>query len=170
VQSVDGLVDGRLAIIFRDLQYFAGLINATTSSNRRLRDTEFQSFTYSIQCQLQQLQSMLDDILGECLRLAMLAFLTTTFQIPGMEVQYPYLTNRFRECCSTVEAATPQLQDLTFWLLTVGRHLRLRRRRALAVRALAGGRSGLGVARGAATAAGDYVDRRDSRRAREVCI
>jgi hypothetical protein len=120
VQSVDGLVDRRLVVIFRDLQYFAGLMNAATGSNRRLRDTEFQNFTCSIQYRLLQLQSTLDDILGECLRLAMLAFLTTTFQIPGTKVRYQYLASRFRECCRAVEAATPQLQDLMLWLLMVG--------------------------------------------------
>ena len=120
VQSVDSLGDRRLVVIFRDLQYFAGLMNAATGSNRRLRDTEFQNFTCSIQYRLLQLQGTLDDILGECFRLAMLAFLTTTFQIPGKKVRYPYLASRFRECCRTVEAATPQLQDLMLWLLMVG--------------------------------------------------
>jgi hypothetical protein len=119
VQSVDGLVDGRLVVIFRDLRYFAGLMNAATGSNRRLRDTEFQNFICSIQYRLLQLQSTLDGTLGECLRLAMLAFLTTTFQIPGTKVQYPYLASRFRECYCVVEAATSQLQNLVLWLLTV---------------------------------------------------
>jgi hypothetical protein len=83
VQSVDGLVGGRLAIIFRDFQYFAGLMNAATGCSQRLQDTEFQNFICSIQYWQQQLQSTLDDILGECLRLAMLAFLTTAFRSPG---------------------------------------------------------------------------------------
>ena len=120
LQFVDSLRDRRLVVIFRDLQSFAGLINAATSSNRRLRDTDFQRFTCSIRYRLLQLQGMLDDTFSECFRLGMLAFLTTTFPIPGQKIRYPYLTSRFHQCCAAVEAATPHLQDLMLWLLTVG--------------------------------------------------
>jgi hypothetical protein len=122
VWSVKGLVDPRLLVVFRDLQYFAGLMNAAAGSNRRLRlrDTEFQNIICSTQYRLLRLQGTLDNIISECLRLAMLAFLTTTFQVPGMKFRHPYLARRFRECCRAVEAATPQLRDLMLWLLTIG--------------------------------------------------
>jgi hypothetical protein len=144
-------------------------MNAATGSNRRLRDTGFRNFICSIRHRLLRLQSTLDGILGGCLRLAMLVFLATTFPVSGTKVRYPYLASRFRECCRAVEAATPQLQDLMLWLLTVG---------ATSIygvdepstgkrtcRAWCGPRR-----RSAAAAVGDYVDRHDSRRAREICV
>ena len=120
LRFLDDLEDHRLVVIFRDLQYFVMLLNTALVSKRRMRDTEFQNFICAIQYRLLQLQGTLDDIIGECFRLGMLAFLTTTFQIPGKKVRYPYLTSRFRECCTAMEADTPQLQELKLWLLMVG--------------------------------------------------
>lgn len=119
VPSIDCVQDRRLIIIFRDFQFFVGLMNTAASSNR-LRDTDFQNFTFSIQYRLLQLQGVLDNVLDECLRLTMLAFLTIMFPLPGRPARYPYLASRFRECCCSVDAATPALQDLMLWFLIVG--------------------------------------------------
>jgi len=95
-------------------------MNAAASSNRLLRDSEYENFASSIQYRLLRLQGELDDDLNECLRLAMLAFLTITFPLPGRPARYPYLASRFRECCCAVEAKTPFLRDLMLWFLIVG--------------------------------------------------
>ena len=57
-------------------------MNAVTSSAQRLPDIEFQNYPCYIYYRLLQLQGTLDDALGECFRLAMLIFLTTTSLIP----------------------------------------------------------------------------------------
>src|SRR5438309_315364 len=121
-------------------------MNAATGSNQRLRDTEFQNFICSIQYGQLQLQSTLDDVLGECLYLIMLAFLTATFQIPGTKVRYPYLVSRFRECCCAGQCRDAPAARPDALAADCGRHLCLWRRRAVAARALAGRCAGPGVA------------------------
>ncbi len=126
LQSVHGLVDTRLAIVFADLQYFARLINRTIDSRRRMQGTEYQNAICSIQHRLLALQGALDAKLDECLRLAALAFLSTMFALrpPGngkRAASFPYLENRFFECCRALEStATPQARQLMLWLLAIG--------------------------------------------------
>ena len=116
--SITNLVDPRLAQCFVDLQRFAAAVNAATP-DRPMPSTVFQGIVSSIQYRLIALQETLADFLAECLRLGMLAFLTTTFQMPGNVVRYPYLARRFRDCYRAVEK-TPELADLVRWLLVIG--------------------------------------------------
>ncbi|KAH6646693.1 hypothetical protein BKA67DRAFT_663094 [Truncatella angustata] len=115
-----GLKDHRIAAIFRDLQHYTDLINRASTAEDRRPAAEFQNVLCSVQYRLVQLRGSLGDIPAECLRLAMLAFLTTTFRVPGQSSRYPHLAGRFRECCLALEVATPQLRDLTLWFLIVG--------------------------------------------------
>lgn len=47
----------------------------------------------------------------------MLAFITTTIQIPGQpRIDLPYLAIRFREACCAIEARTPEVRTLILWL------------------------------------------------------
>ncbi len=116
--SVDSLVEPRLATCFRDLQHFTAAINAATPANR-IPSTIFQETVCSIQNRLMALKYASSDFLAECLRLGMLAFLTTTYQLPGNAVRYPYLAEQFRMCYLAVEAK-PELRDLIRWLLMIG--------------------------------------------------
>jgi hypothetical protein len=120
--SAFGLEDTKVSSIFRDLQYYISLINGAIITKQRRRETEFQVVLGSVQYRLMQLQGTLDNLLSECLRLALLAFLTTTFQMPGRMIRYPDLANRFRDCCRAVEVGDtkPQMHDLMLWLLMVG--------------------------------------------------
>lgn len=122
--ELDGFVDRTLVVIFRDLKSFTGLVNAAISTNQPLGDAEFENSICCFQYRLLQLQGTLNhDILSECLRLAMLAFLTTACRIVGHRPQYPYVASRFRHCCCAIDTKILMLQiprDLSLWLLTVG--------------------------------------------------
>ncbi|KAI1842911.1 hypothetical protein JX266_010929 [Neoarthrinium moseri] len=115
-----GIRDQRLANVFQDLQYYSRVMNEASMTKHKRREAEFQSVICSIQYRLIQLQGAMENILDECLRLAMLAFLSTTFQVSGKSFQYPYLAKRFCECCLAIEAARQPARDLMLWLLTVG--------------------------------------------------
>jgi len=121
-QPVVDLKNQELVAIFKDLQQLSNVLNTGTASHRRLSTTELQNRICSVPYRLLRMQGNLDNILAECLRLAMLAFLATTClsPVPGTEVRYPYLARCFRECCDPLETSTPHLRDLMLWLLTVG--------------------------------------------------
>lgn len=120
--AVDFLNDPKLVVIFRDLLHFSSLLNASSPDPSHhtplLRDTEYQNYICSIQYRLLRLQDNLSSIMDESARLAMLAFLTTTFQVAGQRAKYPHLERRYREFCrATMIAAS---SELTLWLLIVG--------------------------------------------------
>lgn len=119
------LHDPKLTTIFRDLLHFTTLLNTTTSSPSAshytplLRDTDYQHYVCSLQYRLLRLQNKLASILDECARLAMLALLTTTFQVAGKRPPYPHLERRLREFCRAagLDEVPP---EVTLWLLVVG--------------------------------------------------
>ena len=120
--TLDFLHEPRIIAVFHDLLHFTLLLNASSSDPSHhlplLRDTEYQNYICSIQYRLLRLQGKLGSILDESARLAMLAFLTTTFQVAGQRAPYPHLERRFREFCRATDAEAPP--DVTLWLLIVG--------------------------------------------------
>jgi hypothetical protein len=119
-QAVADLNNQELVAVFKDLQQLSNMLNAGSATQRHLSATNFQNRICSVQYRLLRLQGNLDNIIAESLRLAMLAFLATTFQVPGTNLRYPYLARCFRECCGAIEISAPHLRDLMLWLLTVG--------------------------------------------------
>ncbi|KAH8678172.1 hypothetical protein BX600DRAFT_146448 [Xylariales sp. PMI_506] len=117
---VYGIKDLRLASVFKDLQYYTRILNEARVPGLRRSDVEYQAVISSVQHRLLQLQGTLNDIHSECVRLALLALLTTTFQLHGRRMRYPYLADRFRECYCALEASTPELRGMMLWLLVVG--------------------------------------------------
>jgi hypothetical protein len=121
VQYINDHTHPKLVTIFGHLRYFVGLLNMTAiSSKYRLLDNDFQNCYCWLQYRLLQLRNKLDNAIDESLRLAMLAFLTTIFQIPGKPVVYPYLGRQFREYYLAADISTPRLQYLSLWTLVVG--------------------------------------------------
>ncbi|KAL2130366.1 hypothetical protein VTI74DRAFT_6548 [Chaetomium olivicolor] len=120
--NVDFLHEPRIAVIFHDLLHFTFLLNASTSDPAHhtplLRDTEYQNYVCSIQYRLLRLQDKLSSILDESTRLAMLALLTTRFQVADQRAPYPHLEHRFREFCRA--SVTPAPSEVKLWLLIVG--------------------------------------------------
>ncbi|RFU28801.1 hypothetical protein B7463_g7534, partial [Scytalidium lignicola] len=83
------LKNQELVAAFKDLQQLSNVLNIGTASHRHLSVPEIQDRICSVQYRLLELQGKLDSILAECLRLTMLAFLATTFQVPGTEPSTP---------------------------------------------------------------------------------
>jgi hypothetical protein len=98
----DGFRNERLATVYYDLQYLTVTINQNANYNARWKGAAFQEVFSSIQARLLCLMTELNDPLQEFLCLGMLAFLTTSFRIPGRTVTYPYLAERFRKSCKTM--------------------------------------------------------------------
>ncbi len=116
------LVDSRLATVFQDFQRLTKLINAHAEKDGRLKGDIFQHVLGSIQRRLLWLRFPQDDGWSERLRLGMLAYLTTTFQLSGRKISYDYLSARYRLSCQMLEASTlsTSMRTLTAWLLLVG--------------------------------------------------
>jgi hypothetical protein len=96
-------------------------MNDATSGQRVMIASDFHAGFMSIQYRLFELHNKLEDITSEWIRVAMLASLTTTFQVLGSRIKYEYLTKRLRELCCAVEVSTDQLRRVMFWVLMVGR-------------------------------------------------
>ncbi|KAF9881803.1 hypothetical protein CkaCkLH20_00949 [Colletotrichum karsti] len=113
------IVDLRLQGTFSDLKRLVHLVNDHLANGLRLDGLLFQDSLGSIQTRLVKLQNGLEAS-DECIRLGMLAFLSTTMQIPGGKFPYAYLTDKFRNSCKTFIMRTPARERLMFWLLVVG--------------------------------------------------
>ncbi len=125
---MDGLVDQRLVSVFVDLQETATRINRHWAQYRLLESSTFEPLYGSILSRLLALNDCLEDTMSECLRLGLLAFLViTTFRVPDSRASrtskaksYPHLATAFRKKCRAIEASTPRLSALVFWLLIIG--------------------------------------------------
>lgn len=119
--SVNGLVEENLAVVFHDLQCFTYAINANVCKRTRWESNSFQNVVNSIQSRLLQLPSTPEQPLSECLRLGMLAFLTTTFAMPGRRIPYTFLANRLQDLFdSSRDEALDEHQTVCLWALLVG--------------------------------------------------
>ena len=115
----DDLFDPRLLLAFRDLQYLTHRINECYENNTRLHAPTCQPIYTSFQIRLLKLKDSAMDELSECFCLGTLAFLSTTFQLPGRRLEYSYLAGRLQKSCQTLDTTKPELQPLIFWLLMV---------------------------------------------------
>ncbi|KXH45781.1 hypothetical protein CNYM01_05354 [Colletotrichum nymphaeae SA-01] len=117
--SCNVVSDWRLAAVWQDLRHLVNLINNHLACNSLLDGSLFQDSLGSIQMRLVHLQNGIDDRSDECLRLGMLAFLSTTLQIPGGKFPYKYLTESLRNLCETTANETIGDDNILFWLLMV---------------------------------------------------
>jgi len=79
----------------------------------------FQNVLVSVQRRLLWLRYDPGQGLSECLRLGMLALLTTTFELPGRRIPYASLSAQYRASCLAI-MVTPATRMLSTWLLLVG--------------------------------------------------
>ncbi|KAK0819818.1 hypothetical protein LTR02_001094 [Friedmanniomyces endolithicus] len=116
------MVDARLSTTFQDFQRLTRLINAYANEDGRLKGDVFQHVLASIQRRLLWLRFSQVDGWSERLRLGMLAYLTTTFQLSGRKISYDYLSARYRLSCQALGASTASadMRTLNAWLLVVG--------------------------------------------------
>ena len=115
---VSAVNDERLVAVFRDLQHFCRLMNAASLCADRLRDTEFQEIVVSVQYRLLSLQGETSTDLSECLRLSMLVFLTTAFQVPETKSSYPHLAHRLQHSLMILKAE-PVARYIVMWMLVM---------------------------------------------------
>ncbi|OHE94325.1 hypothetical protein CORC01_10372 [Colletotrichum orchidophilum] len=116
----DVVSDWRLAAVWQDLRHLVNLINQHLACNSLLDGSLFQDSLGSIQTRLIRLQDQIDTPSDECLRLGMLAFLSTTLQIPGGKLPYKYLTESLKNICQPLVIQTLMNERITLWLLMVG--------------------------------------------------
>ena len=112
----------KLAIIFHDLRCFTSAINANVRRHKRWESNSFQIIINSIQSRLLQLSSTPKQPLRECLRLGMLAFLTTTFVVPGRRIPYTFLAERLQSAIQAL-AEGEELSGhstIRLWALMMG--------------------------------------------------
>ena len=109
-----------LAEVFNDLQLLCSILNSDCPQRDALSPTDYQSRICSAQYRLLRLQGSLDTILAECLRLTMLAFLASTFQIPGTKLHYPYLARCWRDCLCALEVAQLDHREMFLWMMMMG--------------------------------------------------
>ncbi|VUC30978.1 unnamed protein product [Clonostachys rosea] len=115
------LLDPRLVPIFLDLQYLAWRINmATNPPYEGIQEYEVHAGIWVAQYRLWQLQGTMSDILGECLRVSMLGFLTTMFSLMNNRIGYDHTNNQLRVLCCAIEVSTQQLRPVMLWVLMVG--------------------------------------------------
>jgi hypothetical protein len=117
---IERLVDSRVASIFESLRSLGRATDATDSDAQILTESDLHAGIGAAQYQLFQLEDGLGDILSECLRVTMLAFLTTTLQLPKIKIRYHYAAKRLRELCLAIESSTPQMREMMFWILMMG--------------------------------------------------
>ncbi|CAG9990049.1 unnamed protein product [Clonostachys byssicola] len=120
-QPVIHILDARLVPIFLDLQYLAWRINtANNAQYEGIQEYEVHAGIFVAQYRLWKLQGTMSDILGECLRVAMLGFLTTTFSLMNSRIKYDYATDQLRVLCCAIEVSTQQLRPVMLWVLMIG--------------------------------------------------
>ena len=119
-RAVLELAGEELLVAFRNLQQLCTALNAETTGGRRFSAAAFQIQVSLTQSRLLRLQGRLDGDFAECLRLSLLAFLASTFQISTADAHYPYLAGRYRESCTSLEKHTQISQGLTTWFLMIG--------------------------------------------------
>ena len=117
---VHDLVDSRVARIFESLQEFGQAVNSVPTCRRKLSELHIHHAIGEAHYRLFRLEGCLRDTLSECLRVAMLAFLSTTFQLPGTRIRYNSARTKLQGLCLAVEATTPRLQELMFWIIMMG--------------------------------------------------
>lgn len=125
--SVDSLIDPLIRPALGYMRGYALLLNdGVQRGSPRRTESEYQKFIFSLHYRLVWLQGVFfDDAISECLRLTMLALLTTTLQIPGARATYPDLASRLREQyygvladhqCASLE----QRDEFLLWSLLAG--------------------------------------------------
>ncbi|CAH0019617.1 unnamed protein product [Clonostachys rhizophaga] len=93
---------------------------AASAQSEGIQKYEVHAGIFVAQYRLWQLQGTMSDILGECIRIEMLGFLTTTFSLMNSRIRYDHATNQLKVLCCAIEVSTQQLRPLMLWVLMVG--------------------------------------------------
>jgi hypothetical protein len=107
--------------VFNDTRHLVHLINVHFSKNTKFHGETFHVSISSVQSRLLLLKDLLTgaSAVDEAMCLAMLAFMTTTFQIPGRKVPYVDLKRRLRNAVERARAEQGG-SEVEVWVLVVG--------------------------------------------------
>lgn len=110
--------DFRLLNLFRDFQFLSLRVNQNSLRYARTRPALFQEVLASFQSRLLNLRDMLTRPLEELIRLSLLAFMTTTFRVPGRQIPYKWAQKRLHNaylqvCKDDLESES----SLHLWIL-----------------------------------------------------
>ncbi|PVI06764.1 hypothetical protein DM02DRAFT_724086 [Periconia macrospinosa] len=107
----------KFTVVYNDLRCFVNMLNTNITSKTYMPTDVFHQSIHSIQGRLLQLDGKLFDTIAECVRLGMLAVLTTTFRLPGPKMEYSYLHDCLRIRLHTVRPETTSARKMVFWVL-----------------------------------------------------
>ncbi|KAJ3463436.1 hypothetical protein MRS44_008222 [Fusarium solani] len=120
---IDGLVDPNLATVFTHLQHTAILLNMHHYSKTPVNGPLIRQCLGFVHSSIIDLKSRLVDSISKCLHVGMMAFLATTFRLPGSDEQH-YCKSLAEKIKVLYNAARPLLQDqhgiLDVWLMLMG--------------------------------------------------
>jgi hypothetical protein len=109
----------KFTVVYNDLRFLANLINEKIATDTVMSTDIFHGAIHSVQVRLLDLAGNLEDDIAECLRLGMLAFLTTTFQLPGRKLEYTHLAQRLKDMLTRVHTSTLGAQRMMSWVLMI---------------------------------------------------
>ncbi|KAH8891963.1 hypothetical protein GQ53DRAFT_719792 [Thozetella sp. PMI_491] len=113
-------IDYRLYNVLHDLHSFSYSANKLFQSGEKIPYHISASFMKSIQYRLLFLQLKRCQEVGEMLRLAMIAYLTTIFQwFPGNHERFPFLAAKLRVLMRNLNPKGPEECYLYSWALTI---------------------------------------------------
>jgi hypothetical protein len=100
------------------------VLNAAVADRRyRMGDDAFQHNICSLQYRLLNLRYTLDSLLAELVRLTLLAFLSSLYQILGdirIRLRFPYLADRLGECLRAVDAESDDdTRHVLLWAMMI---------------------------------------------------
>ncbi|KAM0811463.1 hypothetical protein AB5N19_11819 [Seiridium cardinale] len=119
---IDDLVEPDLAAIFHKLQRTTILLNKHYYEKTPVDGLFIRQCLGSVHSSLIDFEDRLEDALSETLQLGMMAFLATTFRLPGSYEQHysKALTKQLQISYVATKASTPDLQDaIDIWLILI---------------------------------------------------
>jgi hypothetical protein len=89
-------------------------------TDNRLNARVFNDSLNSIQSRLFALEDEPLDMMEECLRLSLLALLSTTLQLPSRKTSASHFKLRFQRLCLQLWRSSSTTEHIIFWILMVG--------------------------------------------------
>ncbi|KAF2271243.1 uncharacterized protein EI97DRAFT_428609 [Westerdykella ornata] len=112
--------DSRLVNVFLDFQYLSLRINHSVCVHARYHAGSFQRLLTSLQSLLLALDGSLQSPIEELVRLTMLAFLATTFKVPGRRIPYGWVVDQLgRTYVKVTPGIVEQDRRLGLWVLII---------------------------------------------------
>jgi hypothetical protein len=112
--------DIRLTTVAKELKCFASVMTKHVSPHDRMDLQAFNNTLDSVQSRLLFLENQRLSATDECIRLAAIAILSTTLQLPRRKASASHFRARYQKSCQQLWAADHGRHGLVFWALMVG--------------------------------------------------